>query len=55
MCVGNFICLLKPRLLRVMCIKAMVLEEKIFWIKIVCLTVVHLLLIKTMSEEGLFI
>lgn len=28
MCVGNFICLLKPRLLRVMCIKAMVLEEK---------------------------
>lgn len=29
MCVGNFICLLEPRLLRVMYIKAVVPEEKI--------------------------
>lgn len=28
MYVGNFICLLESRLLRVMCIKAVVLEEK---------------------------
>lgn len=62
MCVGHFIWPLEPRLLRVMCIKAVVLEEKNILDKksvketfrVCFLTVVHLLLIKTMSEGEFF-